>query len=495
MAPEKWFRFFLFFLLIYSNFSYSQGLRKNFLEIARNDKKISIFEKNFSKKNLKFSKLFFYEVEAAKYFFGDIKRVSAIDDNLYITIDLLGEQKEKKYLLEKIDLKRRAENSIFLSEKDELQFDSSFALEAFAEIINERQSYFEKQKEECNKIFYKLVLERRTDEKNFEAVLRRASLRAKELLNSLRRKFYANKLEQIFSEFLKKYGVYDTNLEGEEIDFSHLSLLGKRFFDLCEDNPSALKEVDLEKLSSFFNRVYRYCDDASLKEKQEEFFIKYSREILYLLKCKSLENGEILKEAFLSEEKFLEREEILKLMRIESDISFLLETRQEQHEMKLQEGVFFETMTEDERGSVLNNSLKFSELISVSRLHMLLLHEQMKLINSSWEAELENYLAERFTVEKGQEKMDFDPTYGRWKALGNVLKKELKSKKNCLEKEESQACFMRSQTRKNVFLLFRSPHETYLTVMKKLSRDLSEDEGDSLFESFLKSAELGNSLE
>lgn len=187
-------------------------------------KKSLFLKKIFQKKNLKFSKLFFYEVEAAKYFFGDIKRVSALDDSLYITIDLLGEQKEKKYLLEKIDLKRRAENSIFLSEKDELQFDSSFALEAFAEIINERQSYFEKQKEECNKIFYKLVLERRTDEKNFEAVLGRASLRARELLNSLRRKFYANKMEQIFSEFLKKYGIYDTNLEGEEIDFSHLFL-------------------------------------------------------------------------------------------------------------------------------------------------------------------------------------------------------------------------------------------------------------------------------
>ena len=495
MAPKIFLRYFLFFLLFYSDLSYSQGLRKNFFEISRNDKKISAFEKSFSKEKIKFSRLLFYETESSKYFFGVIKSISTKDDDLYVTIDFLGEEKEKKYLLETIDLNRRAENSIFLSEKDELQFDSSLDLENFAKILKERQGYFEKQKEECNKIFYKLVLERRTDEKNFEAVLGRASLRAKDLLNSLRQKFYANKLEQIFSEFLKTYGIYDTNLEGEEIDFSLLSRLAKRFFDLCEDNPNALKEADIEKLSAFIYRIYRYSEDSSVKETQEEFFIKYSREILYLLKCKSLENGDILKDSFLGEEKILKREEILKLMRIENDIFFLLETRQEQQKMKLQEDAFFDNLTADNKEAVLNNSLKFSELISVSRFHMLLLHEQMKLINQFWEKELENNLAERFTAGKAQEKMDFDPVYGRWKALGNVLKKELKSENFCREKAESLDCLVRNQVRGNVFLLFHSPDETYLTTMKKLSSDISEDKEGSLFESFLKSSELGKNLE
>ncbi len=495
MAPKNCLRGLLFFLFIYSDLSYSQGLRKNFLEISRNDQKISAFEKIFLKKNITFSILLFYEVDSSLPFVGLIKNVLVHDDFLYVTLCTFGEEREKKYLLEKIDLNRRGENSIFLSEKDELQFDSSLDLEAFANIINEMQIYLKKQKEECNKIFYKLVLERRTDEKNFEAVLIRASVRAKELLNSLRQKFYANKLEQIFSEFLKTYGIYDTNLEGEEIDFSLLSRLAERFFELCEDNPNTLREADIEKLSAFMNRVYRYSDDSSVKEKQEEFFIKYSREILYLLKCKSLEDGEVLKEAFLGEEKILKREEILKLMRIENDIFFLLETRQEQQKMKLQEDAFFETLTADNKEAVLNNSLKFSELISVSRFHMLLLHEQMKLRNSSWQKELENHLSQTFTLEKGQEKMDFDPVYGRWKALGTVLKNELKAEKFCLEEEESPDCLMRNQVREDIFLLFYSPDETYLTTMKKLSRDMSEEKGASLFETFLKSSELGKNVE
>lgn len=460
--------FFVFFFI--GNFSikiWAYSIKSDLKDIRISELEIGKIKKEFNQKKLGLLLVKFLKISQTRA----VESIKIINSELVVDLTPPFGGKEETYFFPIEALKVYNDDySLDLKKDVKLYFSNLKELTSFKSFLDKILKLREFQSSCCKKIF-----SGKTKEKLLP--------KDKKMIMALDLSFFKKEAQFILSEYLDKYNVYEKTAQKFFIYEKSFDDLISLFFTYVEMNPNLILDLNIETLVSFFEQIKSSCSQDKTRDLYQNFFIKYPRELLILLRDENLKNGEKIR-SFYKGEAFTEQD-FFTLLAKQSDIISLCDSRNGVKKERIDEILAF-TKKEDLSKVDLEDGLlyNFEELVRVSKVHILLLLDlYKKLTGSSWEKKLNPYLRDSLSQKELAKnvrlKRDIDPLYGRWHQGGKVLKGHIEVAH--YSKANKMKAFGRIHSEVLAKKLFRSD-KTYKQIMTKLSLQKASSMGDSSLE-------------
>lgn len=418
------FRLFPIFMLFFSSFkALALVERSKLIEMKRLDLERSKLVEAFTKRKFKPIVVRFVELQNAK----SVHSIELHDDFLRVYLFSHYKSTEVKYpreahdfLIEDIEEGARLKDGICsLSPGMNLYFiDEEEAREFYKQI-----SEIKKRLRKCNKtiqeIFNQAFLSNGENKSSVTWPRGFFTSYVKRALKKLEEDFYRRQAFGVLHDFLEKFKDLEVESSAKSTSLSEFQRLAMQFFYLIKQKPSVIHSLDIEVLTSFLIEVERTIQHKEgVEEAYVNCFLGVSGELHHFLSWVSEKNGRLIKRFYEYPASSFSREKIFQLLRVESDILYLIRFHK-----SLLEGKYGNE--DPDKPFSYYGRKSFIQLERRCRVHAGLLLDVFKRFGGTeWKEEIEGYLNEAMVQHNSLIRRDFS-FYGRWSYIGKALKGHL----------------------------------------------------------------------
>lgn len=425
---KSWKNLFIFFLLAFFTGElharkFNPRIKKDLFDIKQATKRIDKLISSFNEFNFHFIGIRFLSEKSAYI----ISRSYIDHENLYLRIQAPYNSKPETLIFPLTELEKFVYTDLFISlgRNTRLYFDEISHFTSFKILISRVLNLQAYKKSSFKKIIAaglylndNLFVKDEFFEKEMAAC-------DKKILNEVKLNLLYSRVENVLRFFQRNHSIYKKSNASDSSEKS-FDELARSFFNLIRINPEVIQRIPLDVLVSFLKQVAMqsaHIEDIGFS--YQSFFLDYSRDLLLLLKKESRRNGSFIMSLYKVGR--VSAGDFSRIVRVESNISWLSFVRNDLKKYSIQELLLGEKDQQEVKSKIIYDSYNFKEIIDVSKVHILLsLHLFGQTYPHTWEDKLQLYMSEKDCDENRSKKRDFSFPYGRWAQGGQIIDGHLK---------------------------------------------------------------------